>query len=30
MVRRLDRIVSETMAIQTINELHEAGVNIRV
>ena len=30
MVRRLDRIAgSETMAIQTINELHERGVNIK-
>ena len=29
-VRRLDRIAgSETMAIQTINELHERGVNIK-
>lgn len=30
MVRRLDRIAgSETMAIQTINALHEVGVNIK-
>lgn len=29
-VRRLDRIAgSETMAIQTISELHAAGVNIK-
>jgi len=29
-VRRLDRIAgSETMAIETINELHERGVNIK-
>ncbi|MPV50633.1 MULTISPECIES: recombinase family protein [unclassified Pseudactinotalea] len=30
MVRRLDRIAgSQTMAIQTLNELHKAGVNIK-
>jgi DNA invertase Pin-like site-specific DNA recombinase len=30
LIRRLDRIAgSETMAIQTINELHERGVNIK-